>query len=44
VPDSPRAKVNETGEGVQLTLDVGPTGAKDDSCCAGGFELGDAGS
>jgi hypothetical protein len=44
VPDSPRAQVNETGEGVQLALDVGAAGAEDDACCAGGLELGEAGS
>ena len=44
VPASPRAQVNETGEGVQLALDVGTAGAEDDAGRAGGLELGEAGS
>jgi hypothetical protein len=44
VSASPRAQVNETGEGVQLALDVGTAGAEDDAGCAGGLELGEAGS
>ena len=44
VSASPRAQVNETGEGVQLALDVGTASAEDDACCAGGLELGEAGS
>ena len=41
---SPRAQVDETGEGVQLALDVGAAGAEDDAGCAGSLELGEAGS